>query len=94
MVTVLSEVDWYTLGTHLCVPDANLKAIKNENDSQRQLIEVLRYHQRNGEMSWEEIIEALKKIGCHGNLVISIESEYITTGNFSVPDDVQCSTQP
>ena len=81
MVAVLGGVDWYQLGIHLCVPEAKLDAIKKDhNSSQRQLIAVLSYHQDNGEMSWEKIIEALKKIGCHENLIISIESKYITPG--------------
>lgn len=85
MVAALGGVDWYQLGIHLYVPHANLNAIKKEHDStQRQLIAVLSYHQDNGEMSWEKIIEALKKIGCHTNLIKSIKSMYITPGNFLV----------
>ena len=84
MVAALSEVDvdWYELGIHLCIPSAKLNAIKkNHNSSQGQLIQMLIYRQRNGELSWEKIIEALEKIGGHANLIISIQSTYITPGN-------------
>ena len=81
MVTVLSGVNWYDLGIHLCVPRANLNAMKNHNSSPSQLIAVLSYRQDNGELSWEKIIEALKKIGGHINLIIFIQSTYITPGN-------------
>ena len=85
MVTVLGGVDWYELGIHLYVPHANLNAIKKEHDTtQRQLIAVLSYLQDNGELSWEKIIEALEKIGCHANLIISIKSMYITPGKILI----------
>ena len=91
MVAVLDGVDWYQFGIHLCVPPTKLKAIdKEHNNTQRQLIEVLSYHQHNEEMSWEKIIDVLKKIGGHAKIIIMIESNYIITPgiNFLVPDDV------
>ena len=85
VVAVLGGVDWYELGIHLFVPEAKLNAIKKDhNSSQRQLIAVLSYYQDNGELSWEKIIEALKKIGGHTNLIKSIKSEYITSGNILI----------
>ena len=82
MAVVLNGVDWYELGIHLHVPQDKLDAIQQEHTNiRRKLVQVLSYLLNNGEMSWEKIIEALKKIGCHAKIIIIIESKYITPGN-------------
>lgn len=43
----------------------------------RKLSEVLRYWLNNGEASWEDMVEALERIGGHEYIIYTIESEYI-----------------
>ena len=82
MAIELKGVNWRELGTHLHVPQAKLDAIQQDHQyTETKLTQVLSYHQRNGEMTWEKINEALKKIGGHANIIKSIKSKYITPGN-------------
>jgi hypothetical protein len=74
-VVALREVDWHQLGTQLHVPQEELKKIDEEcHDTSRKLNATLAYWLKNEEPSWEKIIEALERIGHHGNLVIELRS--------------------
>ena len=77
LVVVLRGVDWHQLGTQLHVPQQALKKIDEEcHDTPRKLNATLAYWLNNEEASWEKIIEALERIGCHGNLIVELRSKY------------------
>ena len=74
----LKTVDWYELGIQLNVPAHQLKAIRRENPTEpMKMAEVLQYWLDNETATWEKIIEALQRIGGHGNVVASLQSKYI-----------------
>ena len=78
LVYELKAVDWHDLGIQLDVPPHILKNIGKENPTEaRKLSEVLQYWLNNGEAHWKEIVKALKRIGNHGNIIRTIESEYL-----------------
>ena len=80
LVYVLKGVDWYKLGVQLDVPTHALNNFDKEHSAQdRKLSEVLQYWLNNGEASWKEIVTALKRIDGHGNIIKTIELEYINT---------------
>ena len=81
LVIVLREVDWHQLGTQLRVPQEELKKIDEEcHSTSRKLNATLDYWLKNHEKaSWEKIIEALERIGHHGNLVVELTSKYCIT---------------
>lgn len=77
LVVALREVDWHQLGTQLDVPQEELHKIDKEcHDISRKLSKTLHYWQKNEEPPWEKIIKALKRIGCHGNLISELRSKY------------------
>ena len=81
LVYELKGVDWHELGVQLDVPTHTLKNIGKENPSEaRKLSEVLQYWLNNGEASWRGMVEALKRIDGHGNIIKTIESKYIPSG--------------
>ena len=70
-------MDWNELGDQLDVPKHILKNIGKENPTEaRKLSEVLNYWLNNGDVNWKEIIEALRRIGKHENIIKNIESKY------------------
>ena len=74
----LKEVDWHDLGIQLDVPAYTLRSIGRGNPTElSKLSDVLEYWLWKGEPSWKEIVEALKRIGNHGNIIKIIELEYI-----------------
>ena len=78
LVYELKGVDWHALGIELDVPPHTLRSIERDNVTQdRRLSEVIQFWMNNGKPSWQEIIKALKRIGGHGNIVTTIETEYI-----------------
>lgn len=78
LVYELKAVDWHDLGIQLDVPPHILKNIGKENPTEaRKLSEVLQYWLNNGEAHWKQIVKALKRIGNHGNIIRTIESEYL-----------------
>ena len=82
LVYELKEVDWYQLGIQLNVPSHILTNIKRENtgNESRKLSEVLQYWLKNEPAaSWKKIIQALQRIGGHGNIITSIQSKYYTS---------------
>ena len=80
LIYVLREVDWHELGIQLKVPSYVLRNIDRENpgNESRKLSEVLQFCKENREASWEKIVEALQRIGGHGNIITNIQSEYMT----------------
>ena len=78
LVFALKGVDWHKLGTQLNVPQEELKRIDKEcHEISRKLNEMLDYWKKNEEEpSWEKIIEALERIGCHTNLITELEYKY------------------
>ena len=77
LVYELKEVDWHDLGVQLEVPTHILRTIDRENPTEaRKLSEVLQYWLNNGDANWKEIIEALRRIDNHGNVIKTIESKY------------------
>ena len=75
LVVALRGVNWHELGTQLHVPQEELKKIDEEcHDTPRKLNATLAYWLNNEEASWEKIIEALERIGRHGNLVDDLRS--------------------
>ena len=81
LVYELKGVDWHELGIQLEVPAHTLTKIGREHHTEaRKLSEVLQYWLNNGETSWNRIVEALKRIEGHGNIIKTIESEYILSG--------------
>ena len=81
LVVLLKDVDWYMLGIHLHVPQDRLNGIQEENtDIVRRLTQVLQCWLNNKGMSWEKIVEALKKVTGHEKLINTIESKYIKPG--------------
>lgn len=76
LVVVLREVDWHQLGTQLRVPQEELTKIDEEcHGTSRKFNATLDYWLKNHEKaSWEKIIEALERIGRHGNLVVELRS--------------------
>ena len=81
LVYELKEVDWNQLGIQLNVPRHILRNIDRENpgNESRKLSEVLQYWIDNAEpaASWEKIVEALRRIGGHKNIITTIQSKYI-----------------
>ena len=74
-------MDWNELGVQLDVPTNFLTHIGKQCPTElRKLSEVLRYWLTNGEASWENIVNALERIGGHGYIIYTIESEYIPSG--------------
>ena len=75
----LKEVtDPYLLGAHLGIKTRHLKKIKLERHQQcieRVKIEVIRYWlgDINANCSWETLADAVKCMGCHGNVVDSLK---------------------
>lgn len=81
----LKEVDWYELGIHMNVPAHTLKNIGKDIASEaRRLAEVLHYWLNNGEASWEAVVQALKRIGGHGNIIKTIEWEYFPSTSMCI----------
>ena len=79
LIYELKWVDWYELGVELDLPEHVLNSIKRENRTEaRRIAEVLRYWLNNGEACWKDIVEVLKRIGGHENIIKTIELEYIT----------------
>ena len=87
LVYVLKGVDWNELGIHLGVPEYALRSIDRENPSEaRKLSKVVQYWLSNGEPSWEVIITALERIGGHGDIIKSINSNYhISSPSKAIP---------
>ena len=85
---MLKEVDWNELGVQLDVPKHILNNIGKENPTEaRKLSEVLNYWLNNGDANWKEIIEALRRIGKHENIIKNIESEYY----YGIPSARTCT---
>ena len=77
LVYELKEVDWHELGVQLEVPTHILNNFGKENQTEaRKLSEVLQYWLNNNDANWKEIIEALRRIDKHENIIKKIESEY------------------
>ena len=78
LVFELKGVDWYDLGIQLNVPASDLKSIGRENPTEAmRLAEVLSYWLNNEAASWENIVEALERIGGHGNIITTVQSKYL-----------------
>ena len=74
----LKTVDWYDLGIQLNVPADQLETIERENPTEsRRMAKVLQYWLDNETASWEKVINALERIGGHGNIVATLRSNYI-----------------
>lgn len=81
MVCLLKEVDWHELGIQLKVPRHILRNINEENPHNvpRKLSQMLEYWKENNEeASWRKIVEAVQRIGGHGNIITEIVSQYMT----------------
>ena len=86
LVVALRDVDWHQLGTQLDVPQKELRRIDKEcPEISRKLSEMLTYWMENEEPSWEKIVEALERIGCHGNLISELYSKYCAIPFVSSP---------
>ena len=79
LVCELREVNWHELGVQFRdVPKYILNNIDIENHTEdRKLSEVLSYWLRNRDPNWKVMVEALNRIGKHGNIITTIKSKYI-----------------
>ena len=74
----LKTVDWYDLGIQLNAPADQLETIERENPTEsRRMAKVLQYWLDNETASWEKVIDALERIGGHGNTVTTLRSKYV-----------------
>ena len=74
----LKTVDWYDLGIQLNVPVDQLGTIERENPTEsRRMAKVLQYWLDNETASWVKVINALERIGGHGNIVATLRSKYV-----------------
>ena len=75
----LKEVEWYVLGVHLEITPHVLRSIERDNPTkERKLSEALQYCLKTGKaLSWERIVNALRRIGGYARIVEAIESKYI-----------------
>ena len=87
LVYELKGVDWNELGIQLGVPKHTLRNIDRDNPTEaRKLSEVVQYWLSNSEPSWEMIITALERIGGHGDIIKSINSNYhISSPSKAIP---------
>ena len=74
----LKTVEWYDLGIQLNVPVDQLRTIERENPTEsRKMAIVLQYWLDNETASWEKVVNALERIGGHGNIVATLRSKYV-----------------
>ena len=67
----LSEITQpYQFGLHLGMTPSALQLIERNHpgDVARQRTEVITYWSRNNECTWEKVADAVKRLGCYGNL--------------------------
>lgn len=78
LVVELKPVNWHKLGIQLEVPLDRLDKIDEDyQSSERKLSEVLRYWLLNNRSpSWDNICEALQRIGGFGRLVRELRMKY------------------
>ena len=92
LVYELKGVDWNQLGIQLNVPTHILTNIDRDNPGNEsgKLSAVLQYWVDNETASWEKIVEALQRIGGHGNIITNIQSKYM----ISPPSPIESPSAP
>ena len=92
LVYELKGVDWNQLGIQLNVPTHILTNIDRDNPGNEsgKLSTVLQYWVDNETASWDKIVEALQRIGGHGNIITNIQSKYM----ISPPSPIESPSAP